>query len=93
MNPELYRIQAELRFRQGAPAAEVDGLLDRALDFSRRHGAKSLELRAAISFAKIRCEQGRAEEGRAVLAPVYAWFTEGFETGDLREAHALLSRA
>lgn len=93
MNPELYRIQAELRFRQGAPAAEVDGLLGRAFDLSRRHGAKSLELRAAVSFAKIRREQGRGEEGRAVLAPVYAWFSEGFETGDLREAQAVLARS
>lgn len=91
MNPELYRIQAELRFRQGAPAVEVDGLLGRALDSSRRHGAKSLELRAAISYARIRREQGQGEEGLAVLAPVYGWFTEGFETGDLREARMLLS--
>jgi predicted ATPase len=57
---------------------------------AREQGAKSFELRAAMSLARLWRDQGRHTEARALLAPVYNWFTEGFDTRDLREAKALL---
>ncbi|MBV8712922.1 MAG: hypothetical protein JOY56_14135, partial [Solirubrobacterales bacterium] len=61
-----------------------------SLDWARRQQAKSWELRTATSHARLMRDQGRASEARDLLAPVYGWFTEGFETKDLREARALL---
>jgi len=78
-----------------APAAEGDAagggrsLWRRALDVARRQQAKSL--RAAMSLARLWQRQGKATEGRALLAPIYGWFTEGFDTADLQEAKALLA--
>ena len=57
---------------------------------ARRQQAKSLELRAAISLARLWQQQGKRAEAHALLAPVYGWFTEGFDTADLQEARALL---
>jgi predicted ATPase len=64
--------------------------LQRALDVARRQEAKSWELRAAMSLARLWQQQGRRDEARALLAPIYGWFTDGFDTADLREAKALL---
>jgi predicted ATPase len=64
--------------------------LRRALDVARRQEAKSLELRAAMSLARLWQQQGKRAEARALLAPTYSWFTEGFDTTDLQEARALL---
>jgi len=64
--------------------------LRRALDVARRQEAKSLELRAARSLARLWRQQGRHTEARDLLAPIYGWFTEGFDTADLQEAKALL---
>jgi predicted ATPase len=64
--------------------------LQRALDVARRQEAKSLELRAAMSLSRLWQQQGKRVEARALLAPVYGWFTEGFDTTDLQEAKALL---
>jgi class 3 adenylate cyclase/tetratricopeptide (TPR) repeat protein len=64
--------------------------LDEALRIARRQQAKSYELRAATSLARLWREQGRRDEARELLAPVYGWFTEGFDTADLKEAKALL---
>jgi predicted ATPase len=62
----------------------------RALAVARAQQAKSFELRAATSMARLWCEQGKRDQARDLLAPVYGWFTEGFDTPDLREAKALL---
>jgi predicted ATPase len=72
------------------PQAEAETWLQRALDVARRQQAKSLELRAATSLARLWQQQGKRSEARELLAPVYGWFTEGFDTADLQEAKALL---
>jgi predicted ATPase len=74
----------------GTPQAEAETWLQRALDVARRQEAKSLELRAAMSLACLWQQQGRRAEARDLLAPIYDWFTEGFDTADLQEAKALL---
>jgi predicted ATPase len=70
---------------------EAEAWLQRALDVARRQEAKSLELRAAMSLSRLWQRQGKRTEARALLAPVYGWFTEGFDTADLQEAKALLT--
>jgi predicted ATPase len=69
---------------------EVEASYREALAVSRRQQARSLELRAATSLARLWCDQGKRSEARDLLAPVYSWFTEGFGTPDLQEARALL---
>jgi predicted ATPase len=77
--------------RQTVPQqAEAEAWLQRALDVARRQEAKSLELRAAMSLSQLWQQQGKQAEARALLTPIYAWFTEGFDTVDLQEARALL---
>ena len=71
---------------------EAQVALEEALRVARRQQAKSYELRAAISLARLWGEQGRRTEARDLLAPVYGWFTEGFDTADLKEAKALLDQ-
>jgi predicted ATPase len=71
-------------------AGEAETWLRRALDVARRQEAKSLELRAVMSLARLWQQQGRRAEAHELLAPVYGWFTEGFDTADLQEAKALL---
>jgi predicted ATPase len=88
---ELLRIRGELLLRQEHPdESEAEAVLRHAIDVARAQQAKSWELRAATSLARLLASQARGGEALAVLAPVYAWFTEGFDTGDLREAKALL---
>ena len=88
---EIYRLRGILLLRQtGTPQAEAETWLQRALDIARRQEAKSLELRAAMSLSRLWQQQGRQAEARALLAPIYGWFTEGFDTADLQEAKALL---
>ena len=88
---EIYRLRGVLLLRQpGTPQAEAETWLQRALDVARRQEAKSLELRAAMSLSRLWQQQGKQAEARALLAPVYGWFTEGFDTADLQEAKALL---
>jgi len=89
--PELYRVQGELLLRQIVPdAPEAETCFRQALDSARRQEAKSLELRAAMSLSRLWQQQGKRVEAYEMLAPVYGWFTEGFDTADLREARALL---
>jgi predicted ATPase len=64
--------------------------LQQALDVARRQEAKWLELRAAMSLSRLWQQQGKRQEAYDLLAPIYAWFTEGFDTADLQEARALL---
>ena len=63
---------------------------DRALAVARQQHAKSLELRASMSLARLWRDQGKVQQARELLAPVYGWFTEGFDTRDLKEAKALM---
>jgi class 3 adenylate cyclase/predicted ATPase len=90
---EICRLRGVLLLRQpGTPQAEeAEAWLQRALDVARRQDAKSLELRAAMSLARLWQQQGRCAEARDLLAPIYGWFTEGFDTADLQEAKALLA--
>jgi len=90
---ELLRVKAEILLQRGlAPdAAEAQECLHRALEVSRRQRAKSFELRAAISLARVWHGQARSRDAGALLSEIYARFTEGFETVDLKEARALLT--
>jgi predicted ATPase len=86
---EMYRHKGQLLLRQGHPEA-AEELYRKALSIAREQQAKMWELRAAVSLARLRRDQGRPAEARDLLAPVYGWFTEGFDTPDLKEAKALL---
>jgi predicted ATPase len=97
---ELYRLKGELTLQstlQGttstvqSPKAEAEGYFQKAIDIARRQQAKSLELRAAMSLSRLWQQQGKRDEARELLAPVYGWFTEGFDTADLQEARTLLA--
>jgi predicted ATPase len=72
------------------PQEEAETCLRRALEVARPQEAKTLELRAAMSLARLWQQQGKQAEAHALLAPVYGWFTEGFDTADLQEVKALL---
>jgi predicted ATPase len=72
------------------PQAEAEVWLQQALDVARRQEAKSLELRAAMSLCRLWQQQSKRTEAHELLAPIYGWFTEGFDTADLQEARALL---
>jgi predicted ATPase len=88
---EVCRLRGVLLLRQpGTPPAAAETWLQRALDVARRQEAKSLELRAAMSLARLWWRQGKRYDARELLAPLYGWFTEGFDTADLQEAKALL---
>jgi predicted ATPase len=92
---ELHRIEGEVRRAAGHPVSDVEACFTSALEVSRRQGAKMflithIELRAAISLAKLLRDRGKDTEARDLLAPVYRWFTEGFDTLDLKDAKALL---
>ena len=88
---EAYRIAGEIALNSLArDPAKAEAYFDRALAVARHQQAKSWELRAAMSMARLWRDQGKRDEARELLAPVYGWFTEGFETRDLKEAKALL---
>jgi predicted ATPase len=88
---EAYRLQGELLLQQAAPdVAQAEACFHQALAIARRQEAKSWELRAALSLARLWQRQGQTAEARALLAPLCGWFTEGFDTADLQEAKALL---
>jgi len=87
---EIYRLRGVLLLRQAVPLQkEEEAWLQRALDVARRQEAKALELRAAMSLARLWQQQGKRAEAHELLAPVFSWFTEGFDTADLQEAKAL----
>jgi class 3 adenylate cyclase/predicted ATPase len=88
---EVHRLRGVLLLRQlGTSPAEAETCFRQALDIARRQEAKSLELRAAMSLSRLWQRQGKRAEAHELLAPVYNWFTEGFDTVDLQEAKTLL---
>jgi predicted ATPase len=88
---EVYRLQGELLLRLPRPEIpQAIACLHQALDVARRQQAKALELRAALSLSRLWQQQGRRGEAHALLAPIYNWFTEGFDTADLQDAKAVL---
>jgi predicted ATPase len=95
---ELYRLQGELLLAPagqgqrppGPSEAAAESSMQQALDIARRQQAKSLELRAAMSLNRLWQQQGKHQEAYELLASIYGWFTEGFDTADLQEAKALL---
>ncbi len=88
---EANRVAGEIALRShGRDAANAETYFERALSVARAQQAKSWELRAAMSMARLWRDRGRQDAARDLLAPVYGWFTEGFDTLDLREAKALL---
>jgi predicted ATPase len=98
---ELYRLKGELLLQSGVRAlepedcqshmAEVETCFRQALDIAHHQQAKSLELRAAISLARLWQARGKRVEAYQMLTEIYGWFTEGFDTPDLQEAKALLA--
>jgi predicted ATPase len=88
---EAYRVKGELLLRQAAPdASQAAACFQHALTIARRQQAKSWELRAAMSLSRLWQRQGQRAAARALLAPIYDWFTEGFGTPDLQDVRALL---
>jgi predicted ATPase len=88
---EVHRIAGKIALKSAEPdAAKAEGHFDRALTVARQQQAKSWELRAAMSMARLWRDQGKPQHAHELLAPVYSWFTEGFDTRDLKEAKALL---
>lgn len=90
-NAERRWLRGVLLLRVSRPnPTEAETCFHQALDIARRQQGTSLELRAATSLARLRQTQGKDGEARDLLAPVYGWFSEGFETADLQEAKSLL---
>jgi predicted ATPase len=88
---EVNRLAGEIALKSLEPdAAKAEAYFERALAVARKQQAKSLELRASMSLARLWRDQGKMQQARELLAPVYGWFTEGFDTRDLKEAKTLL---
>ena len=88
---EMHRLKGELLLsRDDSNAAEAQHCFERAIEVARRQSAKSWELRATMSLARLLAKQSRRDEARAMLADIYGWFTEGFDTADLKDAKTLL---
>jgi len=90
--PELYRLKGALLLQQSSSnQTEAEACFHQAIVVSQNQQAKSLELRAAMSLARLWQQQGKRQEAYDLLAPIYGWFTEGFDTADLKEAKVLLT--
>jgi predicted ATPase len=87
---EVHRLHGETLLRSDVSEAEAEDCFDCALAVARQEGARSLELRAAMSMGRLWAKQGKREQARELVQGVYGWFTEGFDTADLRAARALL---
>jgi predicted ATPase len=88
---EVHRVAGEIALNSPEPnAVKAEAYFERALTVAREQQAKSWELRAAMSMARLWRDQGKRQQARDLLAPVYGWFTEGFDTLDLKQAKALL---
>jgi predicted ATPase len=92
LEAELYRLKGEALLAGAGTLSEAEAAMQQGIAVARRQNAKSWELRGAMSLARLRQQQRRPQEAAALLAPVYAWFTEGFDTADLKEAKALLDK-
>jgi len=90
LEAELYRLKGEALLAGAGTASEAEAAIEQGIDVARRQNTKSWELRGAMSLARLRRQQGRRQEAVALLAPILGWFTEGFDTADLKEAKALL---
>jgi class 3 adenylate cyclase/tetratricopeptide (TPR) repeat protein len=90
LEAELHRLKGEALLAGAGTLSEAEAAIEQGIDVARRQNAKSWELRSTMSLARLRRQQGRPQEAAALLAPIYAWFTEGFDTADLKEAKALL---
>ena len=89
--PELYRLKGALLLQQSSDnQAEAESCFHKAMAIAQNQRAKSFELRAATSLARLWQQQGKRQEAHDLLAPAYHWFTEGFDTADLKDAKALL---
>ena len=88
--PELHRLKGELLLKAGR-RDEAEECLDQALIVAQVQNARLLELRAAMSMARLKRDLGKREDARDLLASIYGWFTEGFDTLDLKEAKVLLN--
>jgi predicted ATPase len=95
---ELYRLKGALTLQSKVPSprskveAEAEGCFLKAIEIARRQQAKSLELRAVMSLSRLWRQQGKKRQARRMLAEIYGWFTEGFDTKDLKEAKTLLEK-
>ena len=87
---ELHRLKGEALFAGAGTLGEAEATIEKGIEVARRQNAKSWELRGAMSLARLRRQQGRPQEAVALLAPIHAWFTEGFDTADLKTAKAQL---
>jgi predicted ATPase len=88
---EVHRIAGEIAFKSPEPdVAKAEAHFERALTVARKQQAKSWELRASMSLARLWRDQGKVQQARELLAPIYGWFTEGFDTRDLKQAKVLL---
>ena len=90
-NAQLLKLKGDLLQTLGAPNSEVEEWYQRALTLARSQNARSLELRAAMGLAKLWQKQGKQAEAQHLLADIYGWFTEGFDTPDLKDAQMLLA--
>ena len=87
----MHRLNGELLLQRAVPdEQEAETCFHQALDIARRQEAKSLEPRASMSLARLWQGQGKRDEAHELLAPIYGWFSEGFDTADMQEAKALL---
>jgi predicted ATPase len=89
---DVLRIEGELRLPLGASAKQAEACFVQALRVAGKQQARSFQLRAATSLARLWRDQGKRQQAHDLLAPVYDWFTEGFDTLDLKEAKALLEQ-
>jgi predicted ATPase len=90
---EIYRLRGELLLKQeDSNAVEAQRCFQRAIEIARNQSTKSFELRATMSLARLLAKQGWRDEARPMLADIYGWFTEGFDTADLKDAKALLDQ-
>ena len=89
--PELYRLKGELLLQQNSDnQAEAENCFHQAIAIAQNQQAKSFELRAATSLTRLWQQQGKRQEAHDLLAPIHNWFTEGFDTADLKDAKVLL---
>ena len=92
LEAELHRLRGEALLAGAGTVSAAETAMQKGIDIARRQNAKSWELRGAMSLARLRRQQGRPQEAAALLAPILGWFTEGFDTADLKEAKTLLDK-